>query len=251
MGREVDVRLEAELAATPEEVWDAIATGPGIDSWFMGRTEVEPGAGGSVRTAFGAYDPRLRISGWEPGEWLAYGGEREADGRFIAYEFLIEGRGRGSTVLRMVTSGFLPGDDWAEEYESMGFGLALFFRTLIEYLAHFPGRTAAPVTAFGPPVDDWERAWSALRGELGLENRPTAGDKARVALDGPGPVEGVVYHVSPQTLGIRAADGLYRFVRGLGGSIIAMHHLFSPSADAAGAQQAWSSWLARIVREER
>ena len=35
--------------ATPEEVWQAIATGPGIDSWFMGRNEVEPGEGGRPR----------------------------------------------------------------------------------------------------------------------------------------------------------------------------------------------------------
>jgi hypothetical protein len=30
-------------------VWEAIATGPGLDSWFMGRNEVEPREGGTVR----------------------------------------------------------------------------------------------------------------------------------------------------------------------------------------------------------
>jgi uncharacterized protein YndB with AHSA1/START domain len=34
---------EIEVDASPEEVWEAIATGPGVDAWFMGRNEIEPG----------------------------------------------------------------------------------------------------------------------------------------------------------------------------------------------------------------
>ena len=37
MGHEFEADKRAELDATPEQVWEAIATGPGIDSWFMGR----------------------------------------------------------------------------------------------------------------------------------------------------------------------------------------------------------------------
>ncbi len=147
-GREFEGVDEITVPATPEQVWDAVATGPGIDSWFMGRNEVE--AGTAVRMAFGGYTPEHAITAWEPGERLAYGSSPAPDGRFIAYEFLIEGRDRSSTVLRMVTSGFLPGDDWADEFEAMQHGGQLFFRTLVEYLTHFPGRTATPVTVFGP-----------------------------------------------------------------------------------------------------
>ena len=50
---------QIELDATPEQVWEAIATSGGIDSWFMGRNEVDPGAGGAVRTAFGEYGVRV------------------------------------------------------------------------------------------------------------------------------------------------------------------------------------------------
>ena len=28
------IQVEAEVPGTPEQVWDAIATGPGIGSWF-------------------------------------------------------------------------------------------------------------------------------------------------------------------------------------------------------------------------
>ena len=45
MGRPFENRSEAEVPASPDEVWAAIASGPGIDSWFMGRSEVRPGAG--------------------------------------------------------------------------------------------------------------------------------------------------------------------------------------------------------------
>ena len=181
MGRQFEQHREAEVPASPQEVWAAIASGPGIDSWFMGRNEVEAGAGGAVRTAFGEYTPELPITGWDPARRLAYGGGRAPDGRFIAYEFLIEGRAGGSTVLRAVTSGFLPGDDWAEEFEAMTLGGELYFATLVEYLTHFAGRFAVPVTAFGPPGTSWSRDRPLLCRALGLAEQPEPGDPVRFA----------------------------------------------------------------------
>ena len=34
-----EVRDEITVDATPDEVWEAIASGPGVDSWLMGRTK--------------------------------------------------------------------------------------------------------------------------------------------------------------------------------------------------------------------
>jgi uncharacterized protein YndB with AHSA1/START domain len=90
MGHPFDQRKQAEVPATPEEVWVAIASGPGINSWFMGRTEVRPGADGTVRTIFGDYAPELDVTAWDPARRLAYRSGEAPDGRFIAYEFLIE-----------------------------------------------------------------------------------------------------------------------------------------------------------------
>src|SRR3954471_13624444 len=39
------IQVEVEVPGTPEEVWQAIATGPGITSWFV-PTEVESGKDG-------------------------------------------------------------------------------------------------------------------------------------------------------------------------------------------------------------
>jgi uncharacterized protein YndB with AHSA1/START domain len=245
MGHDFEDRHEAELDATPEQVWEAIATGPGIDSWFMGRNQVEPGPGGTVRTAFGGYTPVSRVTGWDPPRRLSYRGEVAEDGRVVGYEFLVEGRAGGSTVLRVVTSGFLPGDDWADEYDAMTKGWQMFFRTLVEYLTYFPGRAATPVTAFGPPVTDWDRAWDALRRALGLAGAVAGGDRLRFSPPGLAPVDGVVYFVNPHTLGVRTAGGLYRFLRGFQGPMIASHHIFS-DVDARSAAATWEPWLARL-----
>ena len=43
MGHQFEDALETEVDATVDEVWQAIATGPGIDSWFMGRNSVADG----------------------------------------------------------------------------------------------------------------------------------------------------------------------------------------------------------------
>ena len=39
------VQVEIEVPGTPEEVWRAIATGPGVSSWFV-PTKIEEGADG-------------------------------------------------------------------------------------------------------------------------------------------------------------------------------------------------------------
>ncbi|WP_327092610.1 SRPBCC domain-containing protein [Nonomuraea sp. NBC_01738] len=130
MGHEFRIDQQADLDATPEQVWEAIATGPGIDSWFMGRTQVD---GDRVTTFFGDYSPVTEITASEPLKRFAHSSPPAEDGRFVAYEFLIEARS-GTTVLRTGTSGFLPGDDWQDEFEAMTAGFELFFATLTAYL---------------------------------------------------------------------------------------------------------------------
>jgi len=144
MGKQFETRLDAEVPPTPQQVWEAIATGPGVSSWFVGHTDID---GDTVRTTFGEQQILAgRVTEREEPRRFAYRGDTAADGRFIAYEYLVEGRDGAATVLRSVTAGFLPGDDWAAEHEAMQHGTALFFATLLECLRHFPGRSATPVT---------------------------------------------------------------------------------------------------------
>jgi hypothetical protein len=208
----------------------------------MGRNEV---ANGTVRSAFGGYTPEHPITVSDPGKRFAYGAPAAPGDRFIAFDFLIEGRAGGSTSLRLVTSGFLPSDDWAEEFDAMSKGGALYFHTLVEYLNHFAGRIATPVTVFGPPVDDWDRAWHRLGAELGADWPIRAGDQVRISLAGDTTVDGVVYFANEVTVGIRSADALYRFVKGFHGPMIAMHQFFAPGVDSPEAERSWQAWLSR------
>jgi uncharacterized protein YndB with AHSA1/START domain len=247
VGREFEITNEMTVDASLEEIWQAIATGPGITSWFMGRNEVEPGVGGVVRTAFGGYTPELTITAWEPLKRFAYQSDKAADGRFVAYEFQIEARAGGGATLRLVTSGFLPGDDWEDEYEAMMQGGEMFFHTLGAYLTYFAGRSATPITVFGPPVSDWQRAWATLDAALGLSvGMVAAGDAVRFTPEGLPPIEGVVYFVNAQTLGVRTNDALYRFLRGIQGVMVAGHHLFTENVDQQENEQAWQAWLDRL-----
>ena len=63
------VEVEVEVPGTPEQVWEAIATGPGISSWFV-PTEVEQGDYGrptKVICHFGpAFQTTAAITKWEP-----------------------------------------------------------------------------------------------------------------------------------------------------------------------------------------
>jgi uncharacterized protein YndB with AHSA1/START domain len=246
MGHQFAQHHEAEVPASPEQVWAAIATGPGIDSWFMGRNEVTEGA---VRTVFGEYAPELEITERDPAHRFAYTSGRAPDGRFIAYEFLIEGRAGASTVLRTVTSGFLPGDDWADEFQAMTLGGELYFRTLVAYLTHFAGRFAVPVAAFGPPGTSWSRDRPLLCRALGLTEEPKPGDPVRLAAGtaATGPVEGVVYFANANAIGVRTPDALYRIMRGFAKPVIAAHHLFGSDAEPDQARQAWEAWLNRTL----
>jgi hypothetical protein len=113
-------------------------------------------------------------------------------------------------------------------------GNALFFATLSTYLTHFAGRTATPVTAFGPMITDWPRTRAKLTAAIGRH-----GDHVRFAPPGEQPVVGVIYFENDDTIGIRTDNALYRFLRGFRGPVMACHLLFSQQET----DQAWQAWL--------
>ena len=246
MGHDFEVSSEITVDATPEQVWDAIATGPGIDSWFMGRNGVEPGEGGVVRTAIAGMVGEGTITAWDPPRRFAYRSGEGDDGSFHAFEFLVEGRAQGSTVVRLVHNGVLAGDDWATEYDALREGDPIYLRKLGEYLTYFPGRTAFPVEVFGPNVPDRERAWELIRGALGLTGPVAEGEQVRLAPAGLALAEGIVDVLSPSFLGVRTSDGLYRFIHGYEGSIALGHHIFADDVDPQGVQDAWQAWANRL-----
>lgn len=238
-----EVRKEIEIEGTPEEVWEAIATGPGIDSWFMGSNSVEPGEGGVVRMTLPGWTLEATITAWDPPNRLETRTEEGEDGRVMAFQYLIEGREGGSTVVRFVHSGFLAGDGWEEEYEALREGDPAYVFKLAEYVKYFRGRTAVPVSAYGPQVDR-ERAWTVFRDALGFSGEVHERDPVRFTPEGLPPIDGVVDFVSPSFLGVRTNDGMYRFIHGLGGTVVLGHHIFS-DVDQQATERAWQDWVER------
>lgn len=246
MTHEFAVRKELTLEATPEEVWEAIATGPGIDSWYMGRNQLEPRVGGKGSMSLGGHTEESTVTAWEPARHLAFRTPDNPDGTFMAFEYLIEGRDGGGAVLRMVHSGML-GDDWETEYEAMKTGWDMYLAKLAEYLAYFRGRTAKVVFAARPGAASPERTWEVLTEEFGLPAKPAEGDRVRLAVAGLPPVEGVIDYVDlPSFLGVRTDDAMYRFIHSgadRGNVVVLGHHVFAEDADEKETEQAWQTWL--------
>jgi uncharacterized protein YndB with AHSA1/START domain len=245
MGKEFELRMETEVEATPEQVWEAIATGPGIDAWFMGHNEVEPGEGGATRMTIAGETSESTITTWDPPNRLAYRSEPGPDGSFHAFEYLVEGRDQATTLVRLVHSGML-GDDWEREYRGLQEGDPVYIHLLAQYLKYFRGRAATPVFAAQPQTAEREQAWSVFRQGLGLRGPVAEGDQVRLTPEGLPVIEGVVDYASPSFLGVRSDDALYRFIYGYDGTVVVGHHIYRDGVDQAGTDQAWQSWLSKL-----
>jgi uncharacterized protein YndB with AHSA1/START domain len=244
MARPFEVDRQLEVAAAPEQVWDAITTGDGMDGWFMGRNEITPGVGGTVRTVSPAFTEEAKITAWEPPTRFAYRGEEAPDGTVHQFEYFVEPRSNGSSI-RWLHAGVL-GTEWEDSYEAMSEGDPMYFHKLAQYLTYFYGRKATVIDAFGPNVPDRERAWSTIRPALGLTGPVKVDDRVRLTPEGLEVIGGVVDWLSPSFLGVRTDDGLYRFIHGFEGTVMVGHHIFSPGLDQKDQEEAWSSWMNKV-----
>jgi uncharacterized protein YndB with AHSA1/START domain len=244
MAHPFELTHEIEVPATPEEVWEAIATGPGVDAWFMGVNEVEPREGGATRLTMGGSTEEATVTVWEPPTRFATRTAEGPDGSLHAFEYLVEGREKGSTVVRWVHSGFL-GENWEKEYEGLSEGNPMYFDKLRVYLTYFRGRTATPVNVFGPVVPDRDQAWETFRRGLGLAAPVQVRDRVRLTPEGLPQLEGEVDWLSRDFLGVRTGDGIYRFmhISVFGGPTGVGHHIFVEGLDRAETERAWGEWL--------
>jgi uncharacterized protein YndB with AHSA1/START domain len=241
MAHPFEVRAHVEVDATPEQAWEAITNGAAVDGWFMGTNEVEPGLGGTVRTMLPGFTLESTITQWDPPHRFANTTAQAPDGGLMTFAYEIEARAGGRTVIRLVHSGFLAGDVWELEYDALKIGDPAYIQKLGQYLNYFRGRNATPIAAFGPQVDR-ERTWEVFKGAMGLSGSVREGDKVRFTPEGLPTIDGVVDYISPDFLGVRTSNGLYRFIHGLGDTVVLGHHIFA-DVDRQQTEQAWQSWL--------
>jgi uncharacterized protein YndB with AHSA1/START domain len=196
------IQVEVEVPGTPEEVWQAIATGPGISSWFVpAEFEERDGKPVAVTLDFGpAMGSRAVVTAWDPPRMFAREGDGWAPGSPpIATEFSVEGRAGGVCVVRVVQSLFASTDDWDEQLIGAEAGWPGIARILRLYLTHFRGQRSAIMQVMAPVAGTAAEAWATLTAALGL-NGVGAGQGWAIPADAP-VLGGVVERVSESPYG--------------------------------------------------
>lgn len=167
------IEVSVEVPGTPEEVWAAVATGPGITSWFV-PMQVDERAGGEVAMDWGSFGTQTAdVVAWEPPHRVVFRGR---DDGAMAFEWLVEAIDGGSCVVRLVNSGFGEGEDWDEQYDGMTQGWKIFLENLRLHRTHFPGRWARAVIPTVRIDGPSTAAWESLCGALGLPSDAAEGD---------------------------------------------------------------------------
>ena len=190
------IQVEVEVPGTPEEVWQAIATGPGITSWFV-PTEMNAGKDGKpteMKMHFGpGMDSTATITAYDAPHRLAAEDSWGPGSPTIATEWTVQAQGGGTCLVRVVHSLFAETDDWDGQLEGVENGWPIFFRILRIYLTDFRGQHAATMQSVGMAASDAE-GWPRLLGELGIDG-PAAGRSVQAAGSAP-PLAGKIDYVS-------------------------------------------------------
>jgi len=250
------VQAEVEVPGTPEEVWEAIATGRGISSWFV-PSKVDERVAGRVTSNFGpGMEAVATVTTWDPPRRFVAMGDDELgpDGPRVATEWIVEARAGGTCVVRVVHSWFTSKDDWDGQFEGHSYGWAAFFRVLRFYLTHFRGQPGVMLQAMGAAPEPKSQAWDAFTSALGVKD-VKVGQRVKSAVGAP-PLSGVVEWVGAEAwpeLIIKLdepAPGLAHLApHAMGGPVMlsARYYLYGAQSAVAAprAEGEWQAWVAQ------
>lgn len=245
------VEMEVLVPGTPEQVWQAMATGPGNTAWFT-RTTIEERVGGKLSFNFG---PEMSSAGeinlWEPPHRFGYTeyewGEKAPP---IATEITITSRSGDQCLVRMVHSLFASSDEWDDQVESFEGGWPGFFAVLRLYLSHFAGQKGASFQAMRATEGEHLSIWTQLTERLGLAGANVGEQRELPSLlrAFTGTVEQTEQNRKQRHVLLRSDNGValigsYR----MGGKINLSASLFFYGDDAdtraAESELAWQAWL--------
>lgn len=259
------LEFEIEVAGSPEEVWAAIATGPGISSWYVPHT-VEERAGGAASARFGPGDDMEvpgRVADWDPPKRVRFDGGDADEG--LAFEWTVEASSGDTCTVRLVNSGFGPGEEWDAMYDGLRGGWPMFLRNLQLHCQHFRGQHATAMLPTGSWPGSPADAWPALLDAVGLSAPVELGTRIELGGDtgaeaeadangGPPTLGGVVVDVADHRLAIlldRPARGTAFLAAEPGFTpesveLSVWSYLYGSDREAIVArdQSRWSAWLA-------
>lgn len=248
------VEMEFIAPGTPEQIWQAMATGEGNATWFT-RASIEERVGGELRFEFApGVSSSGEVTAWEPPHRFGYV-ERNWNGEAppVATEITITSRAGGRCVVRMVHSLFSATDDWDDQMEGFENGWPAFFEILKIYLECFAGMQGAAFMAMASATGDALATWTRLTTALGLaganvgERRSTPAHPQRLS----GVVERV--HQDPRQRWVMlrldepvpgvASIGIYDSGKGINVSTSLYFYGADAAATAESSAQLWSTWL--------
>ena len=244
------IEMEVEVAGTPDEVWAAIATGPGITSWYVPH-EIEEGVGGSVSASFGpGMDVTGKVTAWEPPHRFGYGGGDDGPG--LAFEWFVEAKDGASCIVRLVNSGFGSGEEWDDQYDGMTEGWKMFMFNLQQHCEHFAGQAGSASLPMAMWAEAPGAAWTRAASAFGFDTSPTVGDTIEIAANGAPKVVATVTHTSDTQAIFKVSEPApgtgFVCAEGQGGvtSLSLWLYLYGEGAPQAAAvhQAAWSEVLA-------
>jgi uncharacterized protein YndB with AHSA1/START domain len=256
------VEIEVEVAGTPQQVWDAIASAQGISSWFL-PTDLEPRVGGAIVMHMGDTSSSGSVTGWDPPrrfayvepDWADMVGHPDAPVTPLTTEFLVEATSGGTCVVRVTTSAFGTGAEWENEFiDDMESYIRPFFDLLRLYVERFPGQRAVQREVRVEIADGLEPAdvVPAAARSLGVAAPGEAFDES----GGLG-LSGTVIRVGSPYLMVEVDAPVpgYLNLSGVpcdgGGTMCELGAwLFGPDASefADKAEDGWRSWLAGLGR---
>ena len=260
------VEMEFLVPGTPEQVWHAIATGPGMSAWFTTVT-VEERVGGAISFDFGDENcgediSSGKVTAWDPPVRFAYEEYGwNGDAPPVATEVTVTSRSGDRCVVRMVHSMVTQKDDWDGELDSFETGWPGFFEILRVYLRDFAGEKSAAVRTMAVHPDGEAQAWSTVTDALNVAGA-NVGDHVETPAGAPrlaGRVERIHQDAIARELMIRLDEpGPGVAVIGactMGDEARAMASIYfygQDSAQIAGAEQPkWTSWLGGLLEGGR
>jgi uncharacterized protein YndB with AHSA1/START domain len=228
------IQLEVEVPGTPEEVWQAIATGNGFTAWFT-RTEIEEREGGAVVHYMGGGESTGVVTAWQPPDRVAYEAPNYVPGApALATEIFVEARSGGTCVVRLVNSLFTDAADWDGQLDGLESGWPAFLQLLRIYLAGFAGQRAAMAELAGMTEGPKDRAFAELKEALGLSGA-AAGSRVEASAGSP-PFTGVVERSDSHAVVVRMespiAGAAVLGAHDCGGPVMAWLNLHAYGSDA-------------------
>ncbi len=260
------VEMEFLVPGSVEQVWHALATGPGMTAWFT-PTTVDERVGGAITFDFGGEDSDEPTSSgvvteWDPPHRLAYeehGWSGEAPP--VATEVVVTSHSGDRCVVRMVHSLFTSKDDWDDELESFETGWPGFFDVLRVYLKNFAGKPASVVYATARHPGQQADMWSSLIEALNLTG-VNVGEHCESGSTAPR-LAGVVEKVHQDWFYRSVMVRLHEPVEGIAvvgtcqigdqaSGAVSLYLYGADAAERAAAERPkWKQWLAELSARER